>query len=254
VPPECYAPVSLWLDLIEARQLLAAGEPEAASDAMLDAAEVARRSGWRHPVIVPWADVAVEAHLAAGRPAQARAVLDDLERASAPLSARWPRAAIALARAGLAAAAGRLEEADAGFREALRVFEELPLPMAEAEALVSYGKHLRRTGRPREARLPLRQALALAERTGSERVARLARAELAASGGRRRRRDAHGASLTAQEERVARLAAQGMSNAQIAAALTVSPKTVDNHLQQIYAKLGIHSRRELTQRGVGTAG
>jgi DNA-binding CsgD family transcriptional regulator len=245
VPPEYYAPVSLWLDLIEARQLLAAGEPEAASDAMLDAAEVARRSGWRHPVIVPWADAAVEAHLAAGRPAEARQVLDDLERASAPLSARWPRGAIALARAGLAAAAGRLEEADTGFREALRVFDELPLPIAKAEALVSYGHHLRRTGRPREARLPLRQALALAERTGSERVARLARFELAASGGRRRRRDASGASLTAQEERVAKLAAQGMSNAQIAAALTVTPKTVDNHLQQIYAKLGIHSRREL---------
>jgi len=247
VPPEYYAPVSLWLDLLEARQLLALGEPEAASDAMLHAAEVASRSGWRHPVIVPWADFAVEAHLAARRPQRARAVLDDLERVSAPLSARWPQAAIALGRAGLAAAAGRLEEADAGFLEALRAFDELPLPIARAEALVGYGKHLRRTGRPREARRPLRQALALAERIGSERVARLARAELAASGGRRRRDD--GLLLTAREERVAELAAQGMSNAQIAAALTVSPKTIDNHLQQVYAKLSIHSRRELMRRG-----
>lgn len=254
VPTEYYAAVTLWVDLIDARQLLAVGEPEAASDLMLNAAEVARRSGWRHPSIVPWAGVAFEAHLAAGRLEQARAFLAEFEALSKTLEARWPSAVAGIGRAGLAAAEGRIGEADDEFGRALAVFDELPLLLAHAEALVSYGKHLRRTGRPREARISLGEALDLAERAGAERVARLAREELAGAGGRRRRREEDRGTLTAQEQRVAELAGRGMSNAQIAAALTVSPKTVDNHLQQIYAKLGIHSRRELIRRGAAPAG
>lgn len=246
-PPEYYAPVSLWLAVIEARHLLAAGEPEAASAKMLDAAEVARRSGWRHPSIVPWAQLAVEAHLAASHPERVRVLLDQLEPLSAPLGARWPAVAIAVGHAGLEASAGRLGEADRQFLAALGICDELPYPIAHAETLLSYGRHLRRTGRPREARAPLGRALELAERAGSGRLARQARAELGASGGRRRRGAEGRAALTAQEQRVAALAASGMTNARIAAALTVSSKTVDNHLQRIYSKLGIHSRRELMQ-------
>jgi DNA-binding NarL/FixJ family response regulator len=88
--------------------------------------------------------------------------------------------------------------------------------------------------------------LALCEQAGAERVARLARAELAAAGGRRRRRQApDSAELTGQEERVATLVAQGMTNAQVGSALGLSPKTIGHYLERIYAKLGIRSRHEL---------
>ncbi|HLH65684.1 MAG TPA: LuxR family transcriptional regulator [Solirubrobacteraceae bacterium] len=244
-----HAPVSLWLDLLDARLALADGAAEAASELMLDAACVARASGWRHPCIVPWADVAVEAHLAAGRPQLASSTLADVEALARPLGCRWPAATLALGRARLAAAEGRRDEADLGFRRAVEELAPLALPIAHAEALVAQGEHLRRTGRPREARAPLAQALRLAERSSAGRVARRARAELAACGGRRRRRDdAQAPSLTAQQQRIAQLAGRGLTNAQIAGALTISPKTVDNHLQQIYAALGIHSRRELIIR------
>jgi len=247
VPATHYAPVWLWLDLLEMRRLVAGGEAQRASDLALHAAHVAQASGWRHPCIVPWVGAGIEAHVTARRPSAARELIVELEEVIGRLDCRWPRAALAVGRAQLAALAGAHEQAERHFADGIQILEELAMPIYRAEALVSYGAYLRRRGRPREAREPLSQALGIAERTGAGRVARLARAELSASGGRRRRGDGDRASLTAQEQRVAELARQGMSNGQIAAALTVSPKTIDNHLQRVYAKLGIHSRRELMQ-------
>jgi DNA-binding NarL/FixJ family response regulator len=122
------------------------------------------------------------------------------------------------------------------------------MPIFYAEALLDHGAYLRRSGRPRLAREPIARALELSEAASAERLARLARPELAAAGGRRRRRASDSRELTAQEQRVASCAAEGMSNAQIAAALQLSSKTVGHHLQHIYAKLDIHSRRELIRR------
>ncbi len=249
VPPQYHAPVSLWLDLLDARRLLADGRSAEASETMLHAAHVARLTGWREPCIVPWAGAAIDAHLAAGRAEDARALMDELEQLSRPLPCRWPCAVLELGRARLAASEGSHEEAERRFADALAIFAELPMPIARAEALLSFGAHLRRGGRPREAREPLACALELAERCGSGRLARVARAELAAAGGRRRRRSEDRDALTAQEQRVAALAAEGLTNAQIAAALVLSPKTVGHHLGHVYEKLGIASRRELIRRG-----
>jgi DNA-binding CsgD family transcriptional regulator len=155
---------------------------------------------------------------------------------------------IALGHAGVAALEGRGALADERFKEAIARFAECAQPLEHAQALISFGTHLRRSGRPRDAREPLAQALTIAEGARAERLARIARAELAASGGRRRRRSEDGSALTAQERRVAGLAAEGLANGQIAAALQLSPKTVSSHLQRVYAKLGMHSRRELILR------
>jgi DNA-binding CsgD family transcriptional regulator len=155
---------------------------------------------------------------------------------------------IALGHAGIAAIEGRTQLADERFAQAIARFAECSQPLELAQALISFGIHLRRSGRPRDAREPLARALGICEGAGSERLARIARAELAASGGRRRRRSEDGSALTAQERRVAALAAQGLANVQIAAALHLSPKTVSSHLQRVYAKLGMHSRRELILR------
>jgi DNA-binding CsgD family transcriptional regulator len=215
---------------------------------MVRAAEIAALGGRLEPCLVPWAAVALEAHLAAGRAERARVVLDQLESCSQRLPSRWPHAVVALGQAGIAASEGSTERADERFAHAIARFAECSQPLEHAHALISFGTHLRRSARPRDAREPLARALAICESTGSERLARIARAELAASGGRRRRRSEDGSALTAQERRVAGLAAQGLANGQIAAAMHLSPKTVSSHLQRVYGKLGMHSRRELILR------
>jgi DNA-binding CsgD family transcriptional regulator len=88
----------------------------------------------------------------------------------------------------------------------------------------------------------------LCEECDARRLGRMARAELGAASGRRRQRGDDPDQLTAQEARVAALAAQGMPNPQIAAILHVSARTVEHHLARIYRKLGIRSRRELIRR------
>ncbi len=246
---EHYAPQTLWLCVLDARRLLAAGEREQASQVMSHAGDVARLTGWRHPLIVPWAGVAVEAHLSAGRIDRATELIEELDELSRPLSCRWPRAIVVLGRAQLAGAHNEAELADRLFDQALGVFAEVPMPIFHAEALVTYGAYLRRSGRPQKAREPLARAVALGEQAEAERVARVARAELAACGGRRRRGADDPNELTAQEQRVAELAAGGLSNGQIAAALHLSPKTIGHYLERIYVKLDIHSRRELIAQG-----
>ena len=113
------------------------------------------------------------------------------------------------------------------------------------ETLLAYGAFLRRRGSLSQARPVLGKAAALAEANHAGWLLELVREELAVAGGRRRRSREDATRLTIQEERVARLAAAGHSNRTIAAELTLSVKTIEYHLQQIYAKLGISSRRQL---------
>jgi DNA-binding NarL/FixJ family response regulator len=87
-------------------------------------------------------------------------------------------------------------------------------------------------------------ALDAAEATGAPALARYAREALSSTGGRRRRRTPDG-HLTPQELRIARLVKAGSSRRDIAERLTVSEATVRTHLEHIYAKLNIHSAREL---------
>jgi DNA-binding CsgD family transcriptional regulator/tetratricopeptide (TPR) repeat protein len=248
IPAQQYAVVSLWLHLLDARGALAAGSPEQASDTMLRAGEIAKLGGRVEPCLVPWAGTALEAHLAAGRIERARELLTDLESRAATLPSGWPRAVITLGYAGIAALECSHERAIEHFEEAIERFGQLSQPLELARALISYGTYLRRNGRPRDAREPLARALVICEQAHAERLGRAAHAELAASGGRRRRRGEDDSMLTAQERRVAALAAEGLANGQIAAALYLSPKTVGFHLQRVYAKLDIHSRRELIRR------
>ena len=89
---------------------------------------------------------------------RARVVIEDLRALTEPLSCRWPRATLELGCARLAAEEGRGEDADRLFMSALEMHAELPMPIAHAEALLAHGTHLRRTGRPREAREPITAA------------------------------------------------------------------------------------------------
>jgi DNA-binding CsgD family transcriptional regulator len=159
------------------------------------------------------------------------------------LPCRWPAAAAA---AGKAALALRRDLPDAGkhYRLALELLDGASLPLEQAEVLIEQGTMLRHQGRPREARESFRRAGEAAESVGALWLAGRAGEELAAAGGRRVTRRA-AQELTPQEQRVARLATTGASNNDIATQLAVSVRTVRSHLEHIYTKLGIHSRREL---------
>jgi DNA-binding NarL/FixJ family response regulator len=109
-----------------------------------------------------------------------------------------------------------------------------------------YGEWLRRENRRVEAREQLRTAHDMLNTIGMEAFAERARRELAATGEnvRRRRADTR-EELTPQEQQIARLARDGLSNPEIGARLFLSPRTVEWHLRHVFTKLGIRSRREL---------
>jgi class 3 adenylate cyclase/DNA-binding CsgD family transcriptional regulator len=133
-------------------------------------------------------------------------------------------------------------------RESLSVLERSSAKLERARTLVELGAALRRANARAEARELLRAGLDLAVRCGAQPLVEQAEGELAATGARPRRRLLSGVeSLTASERRVARFAADGLSNKDIAQTLFVTTKTVEVHLSNVYRKLGIGSRNELPQ-------
>jgi DNA-binding CsgD family transcriptional regulator len=134
----------------------------------------------------------------------------------------------------------------ATLQEASAFAETAGSPLEHARVLVSLGVVLRRSGRPREAREPLRTAMDLASGCGAGTIVKLANQELVASGAQPRRLRTTGVdSLTATERRVALMAAGGLTNRATAQALFVSEKTIETHLAHTYRKLGITSRSQL---------
>ena len=148
----------------------------------------------------------------------------------------------------------RPDEIPGCFEEALELHELTPDGFEAARTRLAYGARLRRTRRRALAREQLRAALEAFEALGARPWADQADAELAATGETARRRDASTLDdLTPQELQIARLLADGKTTREAAAAVFVSPKTIEYHLRHVYSKLGIHSRAELTARFDGAA-
>lgn len=144
------------------------------------------------------------------------------------------------------------DEMDSCFEEALRFHDRTPDLFEKARTLLAHGGRLRRVRRRVDARESLRRALASFERLGAAPWADQAEAELAATGETARRRDPSTLDdLTPQELQIARLLAGGKTTREAAAAIFVSPKTVEYHLRHVYQKLEIHSREELAERFAG---
>jgi len=141
---------------------------------------------------------------------------------------------------------GLLTDDPAVLREAVDVLRSSPARLEQARAHVDLGAHLRRHGARREAREELGAGHELAVTRGAHALAEHARAELAASGSRLVARDPEQRDeLTPSEHRIARMAADGATNRDIAQALFLTVKTVEMHLSNTYRKLDIRSRRDL---------
>ncbi|TXS35347.1 LuxR family transcriptional regulator, partial [Streptomyces sp. uw30] len=190
----------------------------------------------------------VEAASRSGRQDEALDVLDDLSR----LADRTPVPGLLgdLARAR-ALTAPDPSSAETLYRLAVRHHEDARGPLRLARSHQLYGEWLRRERRPKEARRELRTAYELFDAMGALGHASRTAQELAAAGATpptAANAPGGGDRLTPQEARVARLAAGGATNGEIAAQLYLSVHTVDYHLRKVFRKLDIHSRRELADR------
>jgi DNA-binding CsgD family transcriptional regulator len=171
-------------------------------------------------------------------------LIDALEHNGHWLDRPWMLAVGARCRSMWLAAHGDVVSADRLARQALQEHERLPMPFERARTQLLLGQLLRRQRRKDLAAAALHEALRGFDEIGTPLWAERARAELA----RMRVSPSQDFGLTPSEQRVAELAASGMTNRDVAATLFISPKTVEHNLARAYRKLGIHSRAELGQR------
>jgi DNA-binding CsgD family transcriptional regulator len=215
--------------------------PDAALDDLTAAAADWRGLFIDNPAMASWRTAAAAAHAALGQRSQAAAMAG--EQLALARKAGNPATIGASLRAH---AAVTREHPGESLAEAVSLLEPTEARHELALALADLGTHLRQAGRRSEAQAPLRRALDLAQRTGAAPLADQARRELLATGARPRRAALTGPdALTSAERRVADLAANGMSNRQIAQHLFITLPTVETHLRHAFGKLGITSRAGL---------
>jgi DNA-binding CsgD family transcriptional regulator len=184
----------------------------------------------------------LEAATRSDEPELARAAYERIAAATAVAPTDWALGIRARSRALLSNGqiSERLYQEGIGRLGRTRLRPEL------ARAHLLYGEWLRRANRRVDARLQLRTAYDQLTSIGMEAFAERARRELVATGAKVRKRTVEARDeLTAQEEQIARLACDGLTNPEIGARLFLSPRTVEWHLHKVFAKLGIRSRREL---------
>jgi DNA-binding CsgD family transcriptional regulator len=189
---------------------------------------------------------AVEAYVALGKLDEAEPLVAALERNGRRLDRPWMLAVGGRCRAMMLAAEGDLDGANIVTQQAMTEHNRIPMPFERARTQLLVGQLQRRARQKEGAAIALREALTAFETMGTPLWAERARLELdRVDVGPRQT-----AGLTPSEQRVAELAASGMTNRDVAAALFISPKTVEANLSRVYHKLGIRSRAELG-RSVG---
>ncbi|HEY1596407.1 MAG TPA: LuxR C-terminal-related transcriptional regulator [Thermoleophilaceae bacterium] len=186
----------------------------------------------------------IEAATRSGRTERAAEALDLLVESTRPSGTPWALSIEARSRALL----GEGEATEALYRQALEHLQPTRLRLDLARAHLLYGEWLRRERRRTDARIELRTAHELFCEFGMEAFAERARIELEATGERARKRTVDTLDqLTPQETQIARLAAEGSTNREIAAQLFISPSTVEYHLHKVFRKLEVKSRTQLAQ-------
>jgi DNA-binding CsgD family transcriptional regulator len=235
-----------WALVLEARGRLrlAQNRPQEALADLLEAGRRWEALAWSHPGLTAWRSEAARALARLDEPEEAsRLAAEQLELARATELPR-PIGAATLAAGLVATPRPSLRL----LQEAVDLLERTQAKLELARALVELGAALRRKGRRAAARETLRRGLELAHRAGARPLAEHARGELVAAGARPRRPVFTGVdALTASELRVARLAADGLANREIAERLFVTERTVETHLRHVFQKLDITSRLQLPE-------
>jgi DNA-binding CsgD family transcriptional regulator len=186
---------------------------------------------------------AVESLIQLGRLSEAEPLIEALENNGCRLDRPWMLAVGARCRAMLLAARGDLTAATESVEAAMGEHDRLPMPFDRARTQLLFGQLQRRRRMKSVASDTLRSAAQAFEELGTPLWAQRARAELArVKVGPQSRGD-----LSAAEQRVAELAASGMTTREVAATMLISPKTVESNITRIYRKLGIRSRAELVR-------
>jgi DNA-binding CsgD family transcriptional regulator len=228
---------------------ISTGHAEEAAAVLGPLVEFARLEQIREPGLTRYVIDHVEALAELGRADEAAEHLNWYSANAERLSRRSALAASWRCR-GLLAAAGRLlDDALDAFERALTEHDAVPMPFDRARTLLAFGATLRRAKRKADARRALEEAVAVFDSLGAAAFAARARSELERIGGRPRSKGG----LTATERQIAELVAEGRSNKEVAATLSVSVKTVEANLSRTYAKLGIRSRAGLA-RHLGSGG
>jgi DNA-binding CsgD family transcriptional regulator len=225
-------------------RIRAAQEPEAALEDLFACGRLEQEWEIATPAFTTWRQDAAPLLASLDRVEEARALArEDVERCRA-FGAEGPLG-VSLRALGV------VEQGDAGIEfleEGVAHLENSPARLEHARALLELGAAIRRAGRRAEAREPLREALAMAQSCGADAVTARAHDELVTAGARPRRDPIESRSnLTPSELRVARLAAEGMTNREIAQALFVTENTIETHLRSVFRKLGIRSRSQVAR-------
>jgi DNA-binding CsgD family transcriptional regulator len=223
---------------------LSAGDAAAAAQHLRALPPLLERMGYGEPSVNRVLPNAIEALVQLGELDEARPLVDRLEERGRALDSPWSLSTGARCRGLLRAADGDLDGALDALAHALAAHDRMPGELERGRTLLVKGMVERRARRRAHARQSFEKALETFERVGATLWAERARRELERIGLRR----SVGDELTDTERGVAALAAQGLTNRDVAAALFISPKTVEANLSRVYRKLGISSRAELGAR------
>ncbi len=222
---------------------LTLGDLNAAANCLRDLPERQLRTGHLSSLVGSWADT-IEVLVGLGELPQAGAYLARYEPISVRAN-RWARVGAARSAGLLAAAQGDTDAATAALERALAADDEPAMyPFERARTLLALGSVRRQALQRRAARTAFDRAAAMFEELGAHAWTEKVHDQLSRISGRRGTRD----ELTEAERRVASLAADGLRNREIGAALYISVATVEAHLSRVYRKLGLRSRTELAGR------
>jgi DNA-binding CsgD family transcriptional regulator len=219
------------------------GNLEAAAGHLRDLPGRLLAGGMNDPTAPVWAD-AIETLITVGELEQACSYLESYELHSNRIPGAFSRAGASRCRGLFAAAEGDLDGGLRTLEHALAEPERFTYPLERGRSLLCLGTLRRQALQKKVSRDALEQALAIFEGLGARLWAEKTRAELGRISGRR----ASGDELTETETRVATLAAEGLSNKQIASVLFMGVSTVESHLSHVYRKLGVRSRAGLATR------
>ena len=233
--------VGMWLAAAGGLAGLAIGDAAAAWRALRQATEIVEGRPFGDPATAFFVPDAAETLARRGEVPRARRLLERFADAARAADRPWAVAAALRVEAAICAVDGDLAAGLETATVALAAADVADMPLDRGRTLLLQGQLARRLGERRTARNALLEADAVLRAIGADGWAEVARTEARRIPGRR----AGGDVLTASELRVAELAGAGRTNRDVAAALFVSPKTVEANLARVYRKLGITTRAEL---------